>query len=103
MGRLVAAQQLDDDVCVQIGDEVGRSVRQEVGRQASIARRIDVTDGNPDQFEPLPAVRRESIGSFREDPDDLAADRAGTEQRNPKWGGGHRDVTGRRVHMAPRS
>jgi hypothetical protein len=79
---LVAAEQLDDDVCVRIGDEMGRSVRQEFGRQASISGRVEVPDGDPDQLESPAAARREPIRPFGERPGDLAADGASSKQRS---------------------
>jgi hypothetical protein len=102
MSRLVAAQKLDNDVGVRIGDEVGRSVGQEIRRQASIARGVDVADGDPDQLEPPTPVGSKSIRVFDEGADDLAAHCPGPQEGNPERGSGHRGVTARLVDMAPR-
>ena len=58
--RFVAAHQLDDDVGVGIGDEMGRARRSAgpAGRPAP-AGAVDVADGDPDELEPGAAVGRQ--------------------------------------------
>jgi hypothetical protein len=102
VGRFVTTHKLDDDIGFRIGNQVSGRIGQEVGRKAPFAGCVDISNGDPDEFQALAAVRGESIGPFSERSGDLGSDRSGAEQRHPKRGSGHRGVTERRFHMAPR-
>ena len=85
-GRLVATDQLDDDVHVGRGDEVRRRVGQQVLRNPGRGVSVHVADGDPRELE-RPAVAGRSRQSFRrlkQGTDDLAADAPGAEHADAK-------------------
>ena len=58
--RLVATHQLDDDVGLGRGDQVGRRIGQEIGRNAGTARAIEVPAGDADEHQG-PRRRRRTV------------------------------------------
>ena len=74
-----------------IGDEVGRGVRQELGRDPPTLRLRQVADRDAGKDEAGAVERGELLRAFEEGAHDGAADGAGAEHRDAEGGsGGHR-------------
>ena len=78
-GRLVAAHDLDDDVGVRVGHEVGRGVGEERGGQAGLARSVEVADRDPGHVQRGPVRAGEALRVRGQAVEDGAADGARPE------------------------
>jgi hypothetical protein len=79
VGGLGAAHQLDDDVRVWIGHEMGRGVCQQACGNAAAPSGVHVPDGDPDELEPGASITLQAIWPLREGADDLTTDGPRTE------------------------
>ena len=89
MGRLVAAHQLDDDVDLVVGDEVGRRIREEFGGYPGRGGPTRIADGDGGQLERSAVGRLEFAGSLEQGADHLAADRPRAEDTDAQAGAAH--------------
>ncbi len=89
VGRLVAPHQLDDDVDLVVGDEVGRRVREELGGHPGRGGPTRIANGDGRQLERGAVGRLEVVGSFEQGTDHLAADRPGAEDTDAQAGAAH--------------
>ncbi|TMC62309.1 MAG: hypothetical protein E6J17_06925 [Chloroflexi bacterium] len=84
--RLLAADQLDDDVDPRVRDDVGGSVGQQVSRQSARPGAIDVPNRDRRELEWRPAVGREPLAEPQQAerylaPDGPRAEQADTQRR----------------------
>jgi hypothetical protein len=75
---LVASEQLDHDVDAWIGDDVCRSIGQEVARQPPVARRVDVPNRDRGDHESV-AERRQAAHDGR--PHSACAEQTDAQRR----------------------